>query len=192
MRRPTRRGRAGGVRVTFVAHSCVVLGVAALVLGTASCGGSGDRQFEAGGIGLTFAYPSEFKPITSISFGRSAGAEAAARAGVALDRDNAIIVSRYDLRATITRENLAKYKTEVDKVIRQLAEKPVSGRQIEYGGLPGYEYAIALTKPVGAESRMAVLFDGATEYLVNCQSTPSKRSSLEAGCRKALDTLARK
>jgi hypothetical protein len=80
----------------------------------------------------------------------------------------------------------------VDRVIGQLAGRAVNGRRIEYGGLPGYEYAIRLAKPTGAESRMAVLFDGATEYLVNCQSTPSKRSRLETGCRRALDTIARK
>jgi hypothetical protein len=37
-----------------------------------------------------------------------------------------------------------------------------------------------------------VLFDGSTEYLLNCQSTPPKRSKVEDACRKALDTLGRK
>jgi hypothetical protein len=170
----------------------LVLAVVGLVVGTSACGGGGDKKFSADGIGVTFNYSSEFKPIKNISFGQSAGANAAARAGVALDTDNAIIVSRYDLKVTISSDNLSKFKKEVDGVIAQLAGKPVSGRQVEYGGLPGYEYAISLTKPAQGLSRMAVLFDQATEYLINCQSTPSKRDKIEEGCRKALDTLARK
>lgn len=173
-------------------RTVLTLAVLALVLGTSACGGGGDKKFEADGIGVTFKYGSPFKPITDISFGQSAGADAAARAGVAIDRDNALIVSRYDLKVTITKENLAKYKGEVDMVIGQLAKKAVSGREVEYGGLPGYEYAISLAKPVDGLSRMAVLFDQATEYLVNCQSTPPERDKVETACRKALDTLARK
>jgi hypothetical protein len=197
MRRPTgsrRDSRAGAPRAALpTAGFCTALGIAALLLGTAACGGGGtDKKFEADGIGVTFTYPSKFKPSSNISFGESAGANAATRAGVALDVDNAIIVSRYDLKATITKDNLAKYKREVDTVVGQLAHRPVNGRPVEYGGLPGYEYAVPLASPPQGQSRMAVLFDQKTEYLINCQSTPSRRDELEAACRKALDTLARK
>jgi hypothetical protein len=161
-----------------------------LVLAASACGGGGDKTFEADGIGVTFAYPSELKPSSKISFAQSAGAEAVARAGVALDSKNAIIVSRYALRATITKGNLAEYKGEVDRVIGQLTRSPVSGRQVDYGGLPGYEYEIRLASPPQGQSRMVVLFDRRTEYLINCQSTPSRRDALEAACRMALDTLS--
>lgn len=163
-----------------------------LVLATAACGGGGDKTFDADGIGITFTYPSSFKPISNITFGKQAGAEPAARAGVALDKDNAIIVSRYELTVTITKRNLSRYKSDVDNVISQLAGKPVSGHRVAYGALPGYEYAISLSKPEQGLSRMAVLFDQATEYLINCQSTPSHRDEVEAACRKALDTLKTK
>lgn len=171
----------------------LLLGVAGLLLGTVACGGGEhDKTFGADGFGITFSYPAAFKPIASVTFGQSAGAEAVARAGIALDADNAITVSRYDLRASIMRDNLAQYKREVDAVIGRLARKPVSGRQVEYGGLPGYEYELSLTKPANGSTRMTVLFDRATEYLVNCQSTPFKRDQVEAACRKALDTLAKR
>ncbi len=162
------------------------------VFTVAGCGGGGDKTFDNSKIGITFKYPSSFKPINEISFGQSAGAKPAARAGVALDKVNAIIVSRYDLKVTINSDNLAKYKNEVDGVISQLAGKTVSGRQVEYGGLPGYEYVISLSNPPEGQSRMAVLFDQATEYLINCQSTPNTRDKVEGGCRKALDSLATK
>jgi hypothetical protein len=75
-------------------------------------------------------------------------------------------------------------------VISRLAGRRVSGRRVEYGGLPGYEYVIDVESPAQGRSRMAVLFDRATEYLINCQSTPSNRGAVEAACRKALQTLA--
>src|SRR4051812_12203484 len=152
----------------------------------AGCGGGGDKTFDVANIGITFKHPAKFKPITKVKFGQQAGAKPAARAGVALDDVNAIIVSRYDLKVTIDQDNIARYKGEVDKVISSLAGKSVSGREVEYGGLPGYEYVISLNAPANGQSRMAVLFDQATEYLINCQSTPDKREAIEAGCRKAL------
>ena len=47
-----------------------------------------------------------------------------------------MIVQRYNLNTSISSENLANFKGEVDKVIGQLAGKPVSGHEVEYGGLP--------------------------------------------------------
>jgi hypothetical protein len=175
-------------------RSALFLIGAALVLCTAACGGGAGsaETFDAGGIGVTFKYPSEFAPIKNISFAQSAGAEPAARAGVSVDSVNAIIVSRYDLRLAITSSNLARFKGEVDNVISQLAGKQVYGRNVEFGGLPGYEYSISVTKPPNGLSRLLVLFDGATEYLINCQSTPDKRDTVEAACQMALDTLDRK
>ena len=171
----------------------LLLGVVVLTGSVAGCGGgSGDKSFVEGGIGITFKYPPTFKETSDVSFGQSAGAPAAARGAVTLDPDNVITVSRYDLKVAIAKNNLAKYKGEVDTVIGQLAGKPVSGREVEYGGLPGYEYAIKLGKPANGLSRMAVLFDQATEYLINCQSTPPKRDTVDEACRKALDTLATK
>jgi hypothetical protein len=159
----------------------------------AGCGGGGgDKTFDADGIDITFKYPSKFHRIQNVTFSRSAGAKAAARAGIALDKVNAIIVSRYNLRATITSATLARYKDEVDSVISQLAGTRVSGRRTTYGGLPGYEYVISLKSPPKGQSRMAVLFDRRTEYLINCQSTPPDRNEVEQACRQALDTLATK
>jgi hypothetical protein len=171
-------------------RSAFLVGLA-LMLGASACGGGdGGKTFDVDSIGVTFEYPSDFKLIKSISFGQSAGADATARAGVSIDSVNAITVSRYNLKVTITKDNLAKFKGEVDNVISQLAGKTVSGREIEHhAGLPGYEYTISLTKPANGVSRLLVLFDQATEYLMNCQSTPPKRDQVDKACRKALDTL---
>jgi hypothetical protein len=168
-----------------------LLGVIALLFGTAAYGES-DKSFNVEGIGVTFKYPPDFKLYRKISFQKSAGSQTAARGAVGADKVNLIIVSRYNLRVAITAQNLARVKAEVDSVIGQVANRTVSGRRVQYGGLPGYEYKFSLTSPARGVSRMAVLFDRATEYLINCQSTPAKRTVLDQACSKALATLRRK
>lgn len=165
-----------------------VLVCALALAAVAGCGG-GDKSFHQNGIGITFRYPSAFDQTSRVSFGESAGASAVARGAIALDRTNIITVSRYALKVPITKESLVRYKGEVDGVIGQLAGKPVSGQEVEYGGLPGYQYSIGLQKPANGASRMVVLFDKATEYLLNCQSVPDGRDAVEKACRTALDTL---
>lgn len=168
-----------------------VLAVLGLVLAAAGCGGGGTKTYEESGLNIAFAYPAGWGIVHNVRFSATAGAQAADRGGVGLDKDNAIIVSRFNLKIAVTKENLAGVKGEVDKVIGALADKRVSGREVEYGGLPGYEYAIAVRQPPRGISRLVVLFDGAVEYLINCQSTPEKRDKVEDACRKALETLQR-
>lgn len=165
-------------------------------LAAAGCGGGGGGNvghFDIANIGVTFEYALDTFDISSqIKFQSTAGAEPQARAAIVLDNDNAITLSKYALRISVSKANLSRVKGEVDKVIGELARKKVSGREAEYGGLPGFEYVIDLTKPASGQSRMVVLFDDRIEYLVNCQSTPSARDVIEGACSRALDTLEKK
>jgi hypothetical protein len=165
-------------------------------LAATGCGGGGGGDtghFDIANIDITFEYPLQGFDISSnLKFESTAGAEPEVRAGILLDNENAITVSKYVLRISVTKATLATVKGEVDKVIGELAGMTVSGREVEYGGLPGYEYDIDLTSPPNGESTMAVLFDDRVEYLLNCQSTPAQRDVLEAACSRALDTLAKK
>ncbi len=156
-------------------------------------GGGGGGIFDVEKIDVSFEYPLDtFDVTTKFTFQAQRGADPVAEAGVLLDSENVIVVQRYDLNLSVTKDNLANVKGEVDSVIGSLARKKVSGREVEYGGLPGYEYAIALRTPPKGQSRIAVLFDERTEYLVNCQSTPPQRETLEDACRRALDSLKKK
>ena len=167
----------------------ILVGTVTLALGASGCGGSGGGRYEETGFDITFEIPAGFHVGHDIRVSRSAGATPADRAAVAIDEDNLIVVQRYNLNATITATNLAKFKSEVDKVITSLAGKKVSGHEVTYGNLPGYEYVISISQPAKGESRLAVLFDRATEYLVNCQSTPAQRDKIEKGCRTVLDSI---
>lgn len=144
-------------------------------------------------IGVTFEYALQTFDISStLRFQSTAGAEPQANAAIVLDNDNAITVSMYALRISVTKSSLARVKKEVDDLVGKLARKPVSGREVEYGGLPGYEYVIDLTTPADGQSRIVVLFDDRVEYFFNCQSTPPQRDVIEDACSRALDTLEKK
>lgn len=79
----------------------------------------------------------------------------------------------------------------MDGVIKRLAGKPVRGRRVDFGGLPGYAYKVPLGSPSGGVSRLFVLFDKKVEYFFNCQSTPETRVELDGACDQALETLQR-
>ena len=165
----------------------------------AGCGGKASvsedaatpsAQFQHQGFDITFRYPTALKK-TDVVFGSTAGAADAARAGVGINKANVILVNRYDLSRAVTAANVGGVKAEVDGVIASLAGKPIDGRRVDFGGLPGYAYRVPLTAPSGGVSRVFVLFDGAVEYFFNCQSTPETRVELDGACDQALSTLGR-
>lgn len=166
-----------------------LLAAASLVLALTACGGGGSGRYEETGMDITWAIPGGFHIAHDLTISKSAGANAVDQAAVGIDTDNLIIVQRYNLNVAISSDNLSRFKGEVDNVVGNLAGKKVSGHEVEYGGLPGYEYVINVSRPPQGQSRLAVLFDGKVEYLVNCQSTPEKRDKIEKGCRKVLDSI---
>jgi hypothetical protein len=63
---------------------------------------------------------------------------------------------------------------------------------IQHGGLPGLEYRFPVAGQAGETSRHTILFDGDTEYTLDCQSTPDQHAEIERACDTALNTLHRR
>lgn len=165
-----------------------------LIAATAACGGGGGdgtETFEEAGYAFTFQYPGSFEETSDVSYSSTAGGEAQDTIGVGLDDRNAIVVSRFDLNSPVTAENVAVVKAELDGVMSQVSGQELSGEQVEIGGFPGFEYTFDLENPPEGRSRFLALFDGRTEYTLNCQSTPERRDEIEAACRQAVETLAK-
>jgi len=152
---------------------------------------SDSRRFKRQGFDITFTYPAFLWDSPELVFGGTVGPHDSARAGVGINKANVILVNRYDLRRPVTEGNVAAVKSEVDGVIKSLAGRPVPGRRVEFGGLPGYAYRVPLASPDGGVSRLFVLFDRQVEYFFNCQSTPESRAELDGACDQALKTLHR-
>ncbi len=167
--------------------------LAICLVAAAGCGGgdgdTGSATFEEDDFAITFEHPASFEEIDDVSIASTAGAASRADAARGLDNQNLILVSRYDLRIAVDEENLDQVKAELDSVLTQAAKQEVSGMRVEFGGLPGYEYTFDLDTEPPVQSRFVVLFDGNTEYTLNCQSTAESQDEVEEACQQAVDTL---
>jgi hypothetical protein len=165
----------------------------ATALAAAGCGGGGEdegpKTFDDEDFAITFQYPGSFEEFEDVSVASTAGAASTETRALGLNGQNVILVDRYDLRIEVTKENLADVKPEVDQVVSQAAGQELSGTETEVGGLPGFEYVFDLKDPPNARTRFLVLFHGATEYALNCQSTPHQRDEVDAACQLVMDTL---
>ena len=167
------------------------LALATLALG--ACGGQEDRRFEADGFAITFEYPEGFEESDDVTINQQQGSEAEESLAVGLDDDNGIIVQRYELKRSIDEDTLDLAKAEFDRLVAGLAPGAAPGQTTEVAGFPALRYADVPVRSIeGGESRLVVLFDGRTEYLINCQSTPDKRSEINEACDMAIDSLQRK
>jgi hypothetical protein len=168
--------------------------IALCTVALAGCGGSSSdtATFDEDGYSIVFEHPSSFEEIDDVSIASTAGAASKDTKARGLDERNLLIVSRYDLNVSVTEENVADVKAELDDVISRAADQELSGTEIEVGGLPGYEYAFDLDSRPPVTSRFIVVFDDREEYTLNCQSTEERREEVEAACQQAVDTLTKK
>ena len=149
-----------------------------------------EKRFRDPAFGITFKYPKTYEVLHDVSFSRSAGNEAVATAAVGADKKNRLAVQRFELNQEVTKRNLDAVQPEADAVFSEIAGEAITGVEVSAGGLPGLEYFLAdLDRPPGGQTRATALFDGSTQYLLNCQSTPEERAAVQAACDRALETL---
>jgi hypothetical protein len=162
-------------------------------LGVEACGGSDNRRFDVDGFAITFEYPDGFKESDDVTIKEQRGSQAEETRAVGLDNDNGIIVQRYSLQRTIDEKSIDQAKSEFDVLVEALAPDAAKGDTTKLAGLPALRYSdVPVPSVKRGESRLIVLFDGRTEYLINCQSTPEKRDEINQACDLAVDTLERK
>ncbi len=174
---------------------------AVLLAVLAACGGGGagddegtssDRTFTDDDFAISFKYPGYLKRGRVTEVAESAGGEPVAQTALAIDEANAIFLAKYEVNAEVNDENIATFAPQVDQLVQQLTGRPVSGQTTRVGGFPAIRYDdVALNTPPQGQSRLVFLFDGAVEYLVNCQSTPEERDAITRGCDRVLTTMSR-
>jgi hypothetical protein len=156
----------------------------------AACGSSDPKMFDEEGFAITFEYPGDFERTTDVNAERAVEKPEASVA-LALSEDNAIFVQRYDLDRAVTANDARAVKQELDSVLGRLAGTEVSGERIDAGGLLAFRYEIdELQEPENGRSTIVAVFDGDTEYFINCQSVPDGREELDEACERAIETLA--
>jgi hypothetical protein len=166
--------------------------LACAIVMPAACGSSDPKMFDEEGFAITFEYPGDFERTTDVNAERGEGRPEKSVA-LALSEDNAIFVQRYGLGRSVTGADARAVKRELDGVLSDLAGTEVSGERIDVGGMLAFRYEInKLQEPEDGRSTIVAVFDGDTEYFINCQSVPDGREELDEACERAIETLAPK
>ncbi|PZS23012.1 MAG: hypothetical protein DLM61_24805 [Pseudonocardiales bacterium] len=124
---------------------------------------------------LSFSYPTGLRRGSLTTNQNLGGGRPVGTAGLGLDHDNVIGVSRYRLRKPANLDDPG-FRRALDALVSKLSLRhrgAASGRRVRFGGVPGLQYRIRVAKPASARSRVTFLFDGTTEYEIDCQSTPA-------------------
>lgn len=174
------------------ALAAAVLAVAALAIG--GCGGGGEERFATPTYPFSFDYPDDWKISRNVDF--SFGSANAERQLAAIYRQpyDQVTISQYKLRKTLP-EGTNGNRREVDTVVERLTEQAdgtsSEGKEVEFGGVPGYQYVTEYATPDEKmlQNTLTFLFKGRDEFLIICQSSEPNREKLNEGCNQILDTI---
>lgn len=172
----------------------VLLVLAAAGLLAVGCGsGGGDKTFE--GEGYSFTYPGKWHPVEgggAAEFGDRVSSVTLAPSEGA----SGLTLNVYRLRGSVTESNIETIAPEVASVtaeiFHQAGGRTTAGpRRVSGAGLPGFSAeGMAVTpKGVHVQSLVTLLFDGKTEYFVNCQFTPDQAEEMRKGCDQVLGSF---
>lgn len=186
----------GGRRVWW-AILVVALCVAAVVVIT-TLSTEGSKRYEADS--FAFSYPSEWEQIEGLEFPLAEGTLEEGMAGrnvVGIDADSWVSVDAVDNRTAIDRDNIRDLIPSQRQILVETAMVlgTVQIRQepfvVENEVLPATRSRLLFDNPRGTEvvSTVTELFDGTTQYIVNCQADADSREEIERGCRQVLDTF---
>lgn len=171
--------------------------LALVALGLAACGDdSGDSTssdsatFQEDGYPFTFEYPSDWGDASDITVNNEVGTGKATNLkGVGPADNNGIFLATYTTSEPITEDNLDQAKSALDQLVGQ-AEPSASGQTGDVGGFPSVTFqGIPVADPAGAETDITALFDGTSEYFINCQWTSEHEDEVKAACSQLQSTL---
>jgi hypothetical protein len=155
----------------------------------AACGAEADGTFDRNEFPFTFSYPEGFEETEDVTIAQELGAAPDETVAIGLDNDNVLLIQTFTLNLPINDSNLDLAKAEFDQLAQQL-DGDAEFTRTQVAGLPGLEVENVPVESVpDGESRITAIFDGDQEYLLNCQSTPKRRSAMEEACDLALETF---
>ena len=177
----------GVAKVTISAVALICLALAACGGG----GGGGDKTFK--GDGFSFTYPGNWEDSDfDAQFGEQATTAALSPEAGA----NIMLVGAGRQDALVTEANIDVlsdvYAEQVDQQARQLKGQVTSGpSRMTVGGLPALSFEVSAVNQSGTrtQSQLLLIFDGRTQYFLNCQYTPSGADEMKQGCDQAVESF---
>ena len=145
---------------------------------------------------VTFDYPEEWDEFSADASAMSTGSNELWDTTVGPDETNLVNITAYKLNIEVTEDNIADIEGELNGVIQQVVSQAggeVAGgpTQTTLAGFPAYEYEWAGVEVDGEEkdSRAVFLFDGDTEYFLNCQYSADAEEEILNGCELILESF---
>jgi hypothetical protein len=153
----------------------------------------GAKTFSAQGILIHFKYPASFRMLRLAPVRRVSGnTTQATQATIGVGRYDVISVTRFPKRPIpVTTLNIARLRPAFDQPISAVFGRQMTSTVTSVGGLPALSYPPTRVAglPVGATSRVTLVFVADDEYELNCQYTAKGRAAIVAACIQMLDTL---
>jgi hypothetical protein len=160
---------------------------------------SGPSSSPAGTIGengISFHYPTNWQRISGLGQSASTANRPLFEISVGIDDHDVVQLSSYQLQATVTDANIDAALGEFSSLFRRLATQAggtvVTPFTVEHAtGLPGITGVITAKNPQGidVESVIHVVFNGTSEYLLNCQYTADTKAEILTGCDQIVSTF---
>jgi hypothetical protein len=147
------------------------------------------------GHGVSFQYPADWKPFTVSGTSASQGNQVWSES-FGIDSGNFVTVSQYTVGLAITPSNIDQHSSELTTQIQNLFTQAGGSMQsgpvkLTMGGFPALGYSGTAVNPqaMSVKTKIVLAFNGTTEYFVNCQSTGTDTSALDAGCQQIVTTF---
>lgn len=161
---------------------------AALVSGCGSATGAG--SFSSDSYPFSFNYPSSW----TLSQSRAAGADHGTVTVALREPLDQVQLTSFTMKKAIPKgenANQSEIDAIVSRMVKQDGGKAGKAREVEYGGVSGFQFTLSYpaSTSVELEGRVTILFNGKTQVSVNCQSSAENRKDLSKGCDEILDSL---
>ncbi len=181
-------------------HPCLLLLALALVVSLGALAGCGSNDREYKGHGVSFRYPRDWAPAKpeGVNVKTSNGVWTKMFSPTSAANDPAgttadiVLITEFETSVAVTEENLAASAASITASIKHVAQKAggsllAGPKEVTMGGLPGYEYRISAKTSRGRKSasRLVIVWNGATEYSLNCQHLVggTRAAEIERGCK---------
>jgi PsbP-like protein len=166
-----------------------------LIATTVALSGCDDSVNTFEGHGISFDYPDDWNEAEETSTAVSSGNQRWSES-FGIDENNFVTLTEYEVNIDVSDENIADLEGEIGQTIEGLTQQAggtveEGPSEVTMGGLPGFRFKLSGVEAEGGtvDSSIVLVFDGTTEYFLNCQFTAEHRDEIDEGCTQIIDSF---